>query len=92
MSARTPAVTPVSAAPRKPARKSGRWWRFAALAVVAVVVLVPLAAVVALSVLPALGSTATGPTVENYVTVFTQTDVTRWVGNSHTPPRWPATP
>jgi multiple sugar transport system permease protein len=61
---------------------SGRWWRFTALAVIAVVVLVPLGAVVALSVLPSLGSAATGPTLENYVTVFTQTDVTTWIGNS----------
>jgi multiple sugar transport system permease protein len=82
MSARTPALTPVSASPRKPARKRGRWWRFAALAVIAVVVLVPLAAVVALSVLPSLGSAATGPTLGNYITVFTQTDVATWIGNS----------
>ena len=61
---------------------SGRWWRFTALAVIAVVVLVPLVAVVALSVLPSLGSAASGPTLENYITVFTKTDVTVWVGNS----------
>jgi multiple sugar transport system permease protein len=82
MSVLTPALTPGSASTRKPARKSGRWWRFAALAIIAVVVLVPLVAVVALSVLPSLGSAATGPTVENYIKVFTQTDVTVWVGNS----------
>lgn len=82
MSARTAVRTPASAPTRKPARKTGRWWRFAALAAIAVVVLVPLAAVVALSVLPSLGSSATGPTLENYITVFTQTDVTRWLGNS----------
>lgn len=82
MSARIAARTPASASTRKPARRIGRWWRFAALAVIAVVVLVPLAAVVALSVLPSLGSSATGPTLENYITVFTQTDITRWLGNS----------
>jgi multiple sugar transport system permease protein len=82
MSARTPALAPVAAWPRKRAGRSGRWWRFSALAVIAIVVLVPLAAVVALSVLPSLGSAATGPTLENYITVFTQTDVTVWVGNS----------
>lgn len=82
MSARTPVLTPGAALPRKRARKTGRWWRFTALAVIVVVVLVPLVAVVALSVLPSLGSTATGPTFENYITVFTQTDVTVWVRNS----------
>ncbi|MGH3168041.1 MAG: carbohydrate ABC transporter permease [Trebonia sp.] len=82
MSAHTPALTRVSASPGKTAGKSGRWWRFTALVVIAVVVLVPLVAVVALSVLPSLGSAATGPTLENYITVFTQTDVTVWIGNS----------
>lgn len=82
MSAHTPALTPVSALPRKRTRKSGRWWRFTALAVIAVVVLVPLVAVVVLSVQPSLGGTATGPTLENYITVFTQTSVAAWIGNS----------
>lgn len=82
MSAHITTLTPVSASPRKRARKSGRWWRFTALAVIAVVVLVPLAAVVALSAQPSLGGAATGPTWENYVTIFTQTDITTWVGNS----------
>jgi multiple sugar transport system permease protein len=82
MSVRTAALTQVSASPRKPAGKRGHWWRFTALAVIAIVVLVPLVAVVALSVLPSLGSSATGPTLGNYITVFTQTDVTTWIGNS----------
>ncbi len=82
MSAHTPTLAPVSASPRKRARKTGRWWRFTALAAIAVVVLVPLVAVVALSVQPSLGSTATGPTLENYITVFTQTSVASWIGNS----------
>lgn len=82
MSAHTPTLAPLSASPRKRARKTGRWWRFTALAVIAVVVLVPLVAVVALSVQPSLGSTATGPTLENYITVFTQTSVASWIGNS----------
>lgn len=82
MSAHTPALAPLSASPRKRAGKTGRWWRFTALAVIAVVVLVPLVAVVALSVQPSLGSTATGPTLENYITVFTQTSVASWIGNS----------
>ena len=82
MSAHNPTLTPASASQPKPARKSGRWWRFTALAVIAVVVLVPLVAVVALSVLPSLGSAATGPTLDNYITVFTQTNVTGWIGNS----------
>lgn len=82
MSGHTSSLSPASARRRRPAGQGGRWWRFAALAVITAVVLVPLAAVVALSVLPSLGSAATGPTLENYTTVFTQTDVTVWVGNS----------
>ena len=42
----------------------------------------PLVAVVALSVQPSLGSAATGPTLENYITVFTQTSVASSIGNS----------
>jgi len=61
---------------------SARWWRFIALTLIAVVVLVPLVAVVALSVQPSLGSAATGPTWENYVKVFTQTNISSWIGNS----------
>lgn len=82
MSAHIPALAPAPASPGKPTRKNARWWRFTALAVIAVVVLVPLVAVVALSVQPSLGSTGTGPTLENYITVFTQTDVSTWIGNS----------
>lgn len=82
MSAHTLTRTPVSASPRKPAGRKGRWWRFTALTVIAVVVLVPLVAVVALSVKPSLGGTATGLTLENYVTVFTRTNVATWIGNS----------
>lgn len=82
MSAHTPILTSISVSPRKPAGKSGRWWRFTALAVIAGVVLVPLVAVVALSVQPSLGNAATGPTLTNYITVFTQTNVSAWIGNS----------
>lgn len=82
MSAHTPTLARLSSSPRKRAGKTGRWWRFTALAVIAVVVLVPLVAVVALSLQPSLGSTATGPTLENYITVFTQTSVASWIGNS----------
>ncbi len=82
MSAHIPALASAPASPGKPTRKNARWWRFTALAVIAVVVLVPLVAVVALSVQPSLGSTGTGPTLENYITVFTLTDVSTWIGNS----------
>lgn len=82
MSADTSTLTPVSASPRKRARKGVRWWRFTALAVIAAVVLVPLVAVVALSLQPSLGSAGTGPTLRNYITVFTQTDISTWIVNS----------
>ncbi|GAA4839608.1 carbohydrate ABC transporter permease [Luteimicrobium xylanilyticum] len=61
----------------------GRWWRFAVLLVIALVVLIPILAVVGLSFRPALGSGANDSfTVENYITVFQQTDVLTWLRNS----------
>jgi multiple sugar transport system permease protein len=66
----------------RPAGDLGRWWRFSLLAVITALVLVPLVAVVLLSLQPALGSSATGVTLDNYVSVITSTDLGRWVGNS----------
>jgi multiple sugar transport system permease protein len=66
----------------RPAGDRGRWWRFSLLAVITALVLVPLVAVVLLSLQPALGSAATGVTIDNYVSVITSTDLGRWVGNS----------
>lgn len=71
-------------ATRRPpaAGERGKWWRFTLLAVVTALVLVPLAAVVLLSLQPALGSTTTGVTIENYISVITSTDLGVWVTNS----------
>ncbi|MGH1524021.1 carbohydrate ABC transporter permease [Leifsonia sp. L25] len=66
----------------RPEGDRGRWWRFCLLAVVTAIVLVPLAAVVLLSLQPALGSSATGATLQNYVSVITSTDLGVWVTNS----------
>jgi multiple sugar transport system permease protein len=61
----------------------GRWWRFLLILVVTAIVLVPIVAVVFLSLQPSLGSTTTAPiTLENFVTVFAETNVLRWLGNS----------
>lgn len=65
-----------------PDGERGRWWRFTLLAVITALVIVPLAAVVLLSLQPALGSAATGLTIENYLTVITSTDLGAWVANS----------
>jgi len=52
------------------------------LAVVTAVVLVPLVAVILLSLQPGLGSSATGWTLDNFVTIVTSTDLGLWVTNS----------
>ena len=61
----------------------GQWWRFALILVVTAIVLIPIASVVYLSLLPGLGSTTTAAiTIENYGTVFTQTNLLYWLENS----------
>lgn len=60
----------------------GRWWRFTLVAIITAIVLVPVAVVVILSLQPALGSNATGWTVQNFGTIFTQTSVGVWLRNS----------
>jgi multiple sugar transport system permease protein len=51
--------------------------------VITAVILVPIAAVVLLSLRPALGSTTTAAfTLENFVNVFSQTEVLTWLKNS----------
>ena len=50
---------------------------------IAVVVLIPILAVVLLSLQPSLGSTSTATfTLENFVNIFSQTDVLIWLRNS----------
>ena len=63
----------------------GTWWRFVVILVITAVVLVPILAVVGLSLQPALGSTSTSRfTLENFVNIFSQTDVLTWLRNSMT--------
>ena len=55
------------------------------IVVVTAVVLVPIVAVVGLALQPALGSTSTSKfTLENFVSIFRQTDVLTWLRNSLT--------
>lgn len=57
--------------------------RFILLTIVTAIVLVPIASVFILSLRPSSGSTTDAPfTLENFTTVFAQTDVLRWLGNS----------
>lgn len=61
----------------------GRWVRFIAILIITAVALVPIIAVVGLALQPALGSSTTAPvTLENFGTIFTETDVRRWLENS----------
>lgn len=78
-----PATRPASRNPDAGSR-GGTAVRFVVLLVVTALVLVPIIAVVGLSTQPALGSTANGFTLENFVNIFRQTDVLRWLRNSMT--------
>jgi multiple sugar transport system permease protein len=61
----------------------GTWWRFFAMLVITAVVLVPIFAVVGLALQPALGSASTANfTLENFASIFSQTDVLTWLRNS----------
>jgi multiple sugar transport system permease protein len=75
----TPAVNKPDPASR------GSWWRFLLILVVTLVVLIPIIAVVGLALQPALGSTSTARfTLENFVSIFRETDVLTWLRNSMT--------
>ena len=81
--AQTVVAQPAPAAKGEPgARGSG--WRFLLVLVITAVVLVPILAVVGLALQPAAGSTSTGLTLENFVSIFSQTDVLTWARNSLT--------
>jgi multiple sugar transport system permease protein len=68
---------------KKEPETRGSWLRFLAMLVITAVVLVPILAVVLLSLRPALGSTNTAAfTLENFVNVFSQTEVLTWLKNS----------
>ena len=61
----------------------GTWWRFLVMLVITAVTLVPILAVVLLSLRPALGSTTTATfTLENFINIFSQTEVLTWLKNS----------
>jgi multiple sugar transport system permease protein len=61
----------------------GRWRRFVLILVITAFVLIPIIAVVGLSLQPALGSTSTAKfTLQNFVDIFSQTDVLTWLRNS----------
>lgn len=85
-----PGVQPQAGTPTKPKPKPepgarGTWWRFLLILVVTLVVLIPIIAVVGLALQPALGSTSTSRfTLENFVTIFQETDVLTWLRNSLT--------
>lgn len=66
------------------AQLRGRWWKFSALLVITSVVIVPIAGVLYLSTQPALGSAATSFTLENYIKIFSETNVLPWLRNSLT--------
>jgi multiple sugar transport system permease protein len=75
--------TPTTPKPEPGAR--GSWWRFLVMLVVTLVVLIPIIAVVGLALQPALGSTSTSRfTLENFVSIFRETDVLTWLRNSMT--------
>lgn len=73
-----------SAAPKPEPGSRGGGLRLVLLLVITVVVLVPILAVLGLSVQPALGSSSTGITLENFVNIFSQTGVLTWLRNSMT--------
>ena len=61
----------------------GSWGKFVLVLVITAVVLIPVLAVVVLSLQPSLGSTSTATfTLENFVNIFSQTDVLIWLRNS----------
>jgi multiple sugar transport system permease protein len=65
------------------ARGSGL--RFVLVLVITAIVLIPILAVVGLALQPAAGSTSTARfTLENFVSIFSQTDVLTWARNSLT--------
>jgi multiple sugar transport system permease protein len=61
----------------------GSWGKFVIVLAITVIVLIPILAVVILSVQPSQGSTSTAKfTLENFVLIFSQTDVLTWLRNS----------
>lgn len=69
-------------ATRNRGRAAVPYWRILVAAIATAILLVPIGAVAWLSLRPRIGSTLTGPTFDNFVHVFTTTDVLRWTANS----------
>ena len=67
----------------RPSQKSKiPYWRIVVAALATMILLVPIGAVFWLALRPRIGSSLTGPTLDNFVYIFTTTDVLRWTGNS----------
>jgi multiple sugar transport system permease protein len=66
----------------KSREQKGQWWRFLLILVVTLIVITPILAVFYLATQPGQNSTVTGFTFENFVRIFTGTDVLTWLGNS----------
>ena len=66
----------------KSREQKGQWWRFLLILVVTLVVITPILAVFYLATQPGQNSQVTGFTFENFVRIFTGTDVLTWLGNS----------
>jgi multiple sugar transport system permease protein len=66
----------------KSREQKGQWWRFLLILVVTLIVITPILAVFYLATQPGQNSQVTGFTFENFVRIFTGTDVLTWLGNS----------
>jgi len=61
----------------------GQWWRFVLILFITIVALVPVAVVLFLAFTPSVNSTTSGGfTLENFSSVFANTDVVLWLQNS----------
>src|SRR5690606_15635158 len=69
-------------ASRNGARAAIPYWRILVAALATTILLLPIGAVAWLSLRPRIGSALTGPTFDNFIYVFTTTDVLRWTANS----------
>jgi multiple sugar transport system permease protein len=69
--------------PKADPEPRGSWGKFVLVFLITVLVLIPILAVIVLSLQPSQGSTSTAKfTLENFVLIFTQTDVLTWLRNS----------
>jgi multiple sugar transport system permease protein len=66
----------------KSREQKGQWWRFLLILVVTLVVITPILSVFYLATQPGQNSQVEGFTFENFVRIFSGTDVLTWLGNS----------